>query len=106
DFSSFDVVGFARQMMARHPSLTHLIVARAGAYCGADRLEALIEATPLDYARKRLAHVRLASEDVLSFQLSGGTTGIPKIIPRFHAEYLGHSAGWMKRLGISESSWL
>jgi len=27
-------------------------------------------------------------DDVAVFQLSGGTTGTPKIIPRFHAEYL------------------
>jgi hypothetical protein len=29
---------------------------------------------------------------------------VPKIIPRFHAEYLGHSAGWMRQYAITSSS--
>jgi pyochelin biosynthesis protein PchD len=103
DFSSFDLVGFARQRMGRHATLKHLIIAR-GAHRGqGTTLEALIEKTPLAYAEKRLTNVRLGPGDVLSFQLSGGTTGIPKIIPRFHGEYLGHSAGWMKRYAITSS---
>jgi non-ribosomal peptide synthetase component E (peptide arylation enzyme) len=103
DFSSFDLVGFARQRMGRHATLKHLIIAR-GAHRGqGTTLEALIEKTPLAYAQKRLTNVRLGPGDVLSFQLSGGTTGIPKIIPRFHGEYLGHSAGWMKRYAITSS---
>lgn len=104
DFGSFDLVAFAKQMMERHPTLKTLIVARATDECGGRRLESLIEQTPLAYARKRLKEVRLGPEDVLSFQLSGGTTGVPKIIPRFHAEYLAHSAGWMKQYEITPSS--
>jgi pyochelin biosynthesis protein PchD len=104
DFSSFDLVGFAQQMIERHTILNHLIVARSIEHRGAAQLETLIEKTPLAYARKRLANVRLGPADVLSFQLSGGTTGVPKIIPRFHAEYLGHSAACMSRYGITSSS--
>lgn len=104
DIGSFDLVAFARQMMQRHAPLKHLIVARAAADPGAPQLEALIDETPLDRARRRLQEVRLGSQDLLSFQLSGGTTGIPKIIPRFHAEYLGHSAGWMRQYDITAAS--
>lgn len=95
---NFDLVAFARQMMQRHPVLEHLVVA--------NRLQALIEEMPVERARRILQKVRIGSEDVLSFQLSGGTTGIPKIIPRFHAEYLGHSAGWMRCYGIGSASTL
>jgi salicylate---[aryl-carrier protein] ligase len=104
DFGSFDLVAFAQQMMERNPMLRHVIVARAAEERGGARMESLIERTPLEYARKRLADVRLGSEDVLSFQLSGGTTGVPKIIPRFHAEYIGHSSAWMNLYGITSSS--
>jgi pyochelin biosynthesis protein PchD len=104
DFSTFDLVGFARQMMQRHPMLQHLIVARSAHRNDVASLEALIEKTPLPYAQKRIAKVRVGPRDVLSFQLSGGSTGVPKIIPRFHGEYLGHSAGWMKRYAITSSS--
>jgi len=104
DFGSFDLVGFAQQMIERQPTLKHLIVARSRGHRGAAQLETLIEQTSLAYARKRLANVRLGPRDVLSFQLSGGTTGVPKIIPRFHAEYLGHSAACMSRYEITSSS--
>ncbi|MCI3206745.1 MULTISPECIES: AMP-binding protein [Pandoraea] len=108
DFSAFDLVGFARQMMDRHASLRHLLVARGttghagvAGYCAIDRL---IDAMPIEQARAVLAGVTIGSEDVLSFQLSGGTTGVPKIIPRFHAEYIGHSLAWMQHIGMTEHS--
>lgn len=103
DFSNFDLVGFAADMVEKHPTLQHLVVVR-GAAAGASNIEALIDGMPFAAARERLSQLPLASEDVLSFQLSGGTTGVPKIIPRFHAEYLGHSAGWMRRYRITAES--
>ncbi|PVX85654.1 AMP-binding protein [Paraburkholderia unamae] len=101
--SSFDLPVFAESMMARHPSLEHLVIVR-GERAGASSLQTLIDGMPLDEARERLSQVRPGLSDVLSFQLSGGTTGVPKIIPRFHAEYLGHSSGWMRRYRIDADS--
>lgn len=97
DFGAFDLAAFARNMMGQHPALKHLVVARGAPGAGAHGMEALIENSDPARARDLLARVRLGSEDVLSFQLSGGTTGVPKIIPRFHAEYLAHSTGWTER---------
>ncbi|ALS64776.1 AMP-binding protein [Pandoraea apista] len=108
DFSAFDLVGFAHRMMARHPSLEHLLVARGEQRTHADAgyhaIDRLIHAMPPERARAVLADIRIGSEDVLSFQLSGGTTGVPKIIPRFHAEYIGHSLTWMRHIGMTEHS--
>jgi pyochelin biosynthesis protein PchD len=104
DFSGFDLVAFAKKMMEQHPALKTLIVARATAEREGACLESLIEQTPLAYARGRLGSVKLGPQDVLSFQLSGGTTGVPKIIPRFHAEYLGHSAAWIRLYAMNSSS--
>ncbi|SAL80086.1 AMP-dependent synthetase and ligase [Caballeronia arvi] len=104
DFSAFDLVGFARQMFGRIASLEHLIVARGAGGEGHRTIDALIESMPLARARAMLADIRIGSEDVLSFQLSGGTTGVPKIIPRFHAEYIGHALDWMRHIGMSEAS--
>jgi salicylate---[aryl-carrier protein] ligase len=101
--TSFDLPAFAETMMARHASLRHLVVVR-GERPGAASLQGLIDGMPLAQALEVLARVRLGLADVLSFQLSGGTTGVPKIIPRFHAEYLGHSAGWMRRYRIDADS--
>lgn len=91
DFGKFDLVEFAQVMASRSTTVKHLIVVR-GSGKGLCDYKALIADMPLGAARERLRNVPIGSEDVLSFQLSGGTTGIPKIIPRFHAEYLGHSA--------------
>lgn len=104
DFSAFDLVGFAQAMQARLPQLEHLIVARAREPGSYSVMEALIESMPLEAARRRLAAVDIGSEDCFIFQLSGGSTGVPKIIPRFHAEYLGHSVGWSTLQKIDEHS--
>ena len=104
DFSaSFDMPAFAMGMKARHATLEHLVIVR-GEFAGAADMRALIDGMPLAQARERLARVELGWADVLSFQLSGGTTGVPKIIPRFHAEYMGHAAGWMRRYRIDADS--
>ncbi len=104
DFSPrFDLPAFAESMAARHPSIAHRVIVR-GERAGAVGMQALIDGMPLALARERLARVPIGLSDVLSFQLSGGTTGVPKIIPRFHAEYLGHSAGWMRRYRVDADS--
>ncbi|WP_028352828.1 AMP-binding protein [Bordetella petrii] len=101
DFNAFDLVGFAARMMAGHERLAHLVVARGGASAGR-AMQALIDAMPLDRARHRLAQAGPGCEDVLAFQLSGGTTGVPKIIPRFHAEYLAHARACADRYRLRE----
>lgn len=88
DDPKFDDVGFAERMQAKVPSLTHIVQARGVARGKALAMHQLIEAMPLDQARARLAGVQLDPFQVAVFQLSGGTTGVPKIIPRFNNEYL------------------
>src|SRR5467141_965609 len=80
DFSSFDLAGFARAMQEKVPSLRHLIVVRGEN----DHQKRLIRSISLEAARRRLSQVKLTPEDCFVFQLSGGSTGVPKIIPRFH----------------------
>jgi non-ribosomal peptide synthetase component E (peptide arylation enzyme) len=103
---SFDLVGFAQKMCAEYPSLQLLVVARGATPSGAHAMAALIESISLVDARRVLSDLKIGSEDVLSFQLSGGTTGVPKIIPRFHAEYLAHSTAWSKHVDAGERSTL
>src|SRR5919109_1562186 len=98
DFGKFDLVGFAREMQEKVPSLRHLIVSRQKGQPFSIELPSVAE------ARKRLAEVKLGSEDCFVFQLSGGSTGVPKIIPRFHAEYLAHCDAWNKMHGMDENS--
>jgi non-ribosomal peptide synthetase component E (peptide arylation enzyme) len=103
DFSAFDLVGFARQLAEKHPTLQHRIVVRGGSSAQGVVFEEIGRGISLAEAREQLAAVRIGSEDVLEFQLSGGTTGIPKIIPRFHAEYIGYARAVARVYGYASS---
>jgi salicylate---[aryl-carrier protein] ligase len=97
DFSAFDLTGFAIKLAAGFATIREIIVARGAPRSGTRSFEALIESIGPGQARARLANVRIGTEDTLTFQLSGGTTGVPKIIPRFHAEYMGSARDWARR---------
>lgn len=92
----FDTPAFARKMAAEC-RIDHVLVARAGA---PDDPWLAARAIPLEKARAVLARIRLGSEDVGVMQLSGGSTGVPKVIPRHHAEYLGHAYHWCQKLDM------
>lgn len=98
DYSaSFDLPALARRMQSEYPQLTRLIVMRGEAADGEFSLSEMASRYPADAARARTAAVDPWPGDVAMFQLSGGSTGIPKIIPRMHAEYLGAAAAWNAR---------
>jgi len=88
DDERFDDVAFARDMQSEVPSLEYIVQARGEPHEGTRRIDDLIASMPLAEARERLAQVQLDPFQVAVFQLSGGSTGVPKIIPRFHNEYL------------------
>jgi non-ribosomal peptide synthetase component E (peptide arylation enzyme) len=99
DFSrSFDLVAFAKGMQEKVPALRLLVVARQ------DGRDFSLDLPPLQEARNLLSKVRMSAQDCFVFQLSGGSTGVPKIIPRFHGEYLAHCDAWNRMHGMDESS--
>jgi non-ribosomal peptide synthetase component E (peptide arylation enzyme) len=99
DFSaSFDLVGFARGMQQKLPALKRLVVSRQA---GRDFS---VDLPPLPEARSLLSRVQPGPQDCFVFQLSGGSTGVPKIIPRFHGEYLAHCDAWNRLHGMDERS--
>ena len=52
-------------------------------------LSRMADAFGAEAARAKTAGVAPSVLDVAVFQLSGGSTNLPKIIPRMHGEYLG-----------------
>lgn len=88
DDAKFDSVAFARKMQALTPSLRLIMQVRGEPQAGVLLQDGLIAGISLDEAQALLADVCLDPFQVAVFQLSGGTTGVPKIIPRFHNEYL------------------
>lgn len=87
DDPRFDGVEFARRMGDVVPSLRWVLQARGAPQPGVLHLPTLIDAVPEADARRELARLALDPWQVAVFQLSGGTTGVPKIIPRFSNEY-------------------
>lgn len=88
DDPKFDGVEFARKMQQQVSSLRLILQARGQPQPGVLHLQSLIDSVTAAEAKARLAKVSLDPFQVAVFQLSGGTTGTPKIIPRFHNEYL------------------
>lgn len=82
-----DLVAFALKMRPSLPDVRHIIVARGELQGGDVTLEQLMD-VPVEAAHADLAALTIDPFQVSTFQLSGGTTGVPKIIPRFHNEYL------------------
>lgn len=99
DDPRFDGVAFARAMQAQAPTLRLILQARGTPTPGVLHLQALIDSIDLAEANAVLETVELDPFQVAVFQLSGGTTGVPKIIPRFHNEYLYNMravAAWLR----------
>ena len=91
DDPKFDFAAFAREMRDLVPSLAYTVVARGPSPDGDPSFRTLDALAELGREPSAQARLRAAGRDpfqVAVFQLSGGTSGIPKIIPRFHNEYL------------------
>lgn len=88
DDPKFDGIAFARKMQAAAPSLKLILQARGAPQSGVLHLQTLIDSISEQKSQSLLESVKLDPFQVAVFQLSGGTTGVPKIIPRFHNEYL------------------
>lgn len=89
DDPKFDLVGFAQDMAACEiPTIRHIVSIGGATRDGVADMAALIENQPLDTARTAVAAVPRDPYQVVIFQLSGGTTGVPKVIPRMQNDYL------------------
>jgi 2,3-dihydroxybenzoate-AMP ligase len=95
-----------RKMLARvrqeSPHMKHpIILGDAGPECVS--LRELIERTP-KLAPEALRNITIDPTDPCIFQLSGGTTGIPKLIPRTHNDYAYNSKTAAPVCGITSES--
>ncbi|MGU3431970.1 (2,3-dihydroxybenzoyl)adenylate synthase [Actinomycetes bacterium M1A6_2h] len=102
----FDLVKFAREHAEGSATVRTVVVvgdssdpntvrlADIGAHIDAESARAAVEAVD----------ELTAPHDVVAFQLSGGTTGVPKVIPRLHAEYWNNAHFYAQRLQWTEST--
>jgi len=88
-FRNFNYLPMAREIQATNPNLRHLLALGEGSEPGVCYLDPWIAADPqLSSAAHELAQQRPDPFEVAFMLLSGGTTGVPKLIPRTHVDYL------------------
>lgn len=103
----FDLVAMAEEHRRDCATMRHIItVGDLDTKPGHTRLEALGRDVDSAGARSIVDDLqsRLDPDDVAVFQLSGGTTGVPKVIPRRHAEYWYNAVAYAQRLGWDASN--
>ncbi|NDY90343.1 (2,3-dihydroxybenzoyl)adenylate synthase [Ideonella livida] len=90
------------RVQAEHPCLSlRLVLGEAGP--GEHSLTELIE-RPATLARSALSDLTIDPADPCIFQLSGGTTGIPKLIPRTGNDYAYNSKVASEVAGVTQDS--
>jgi 2,3-dihydroxybenzoate-AMP ligase len=101
DFAFADTIGRVQQ---EHPRLRHrLVLGKPGP--GEVSLVELIE-RPARLPKRALEEIAIDPTDPCIFQLSGGTTGIPKLIPRTHNDYAYNSKTAAPVCGVTGDSTL
>lgn len=92
EYRGFDYLAMAREIQTEVPSLRLVVALGDGSQTGVNYLDPWLE-EPIErkFSPDVLRQYRPDPFDVALFLLSGGTTGIPKLIPRTHADYL-HNA--------------
>lgn len=100
DYRGYDFLSMARELQKSAPELQLLIATGHGTEPGITYLAPLTEPSS-DAVGRNSAFTRSGADpfDVAFMLLSGGTTGVPKLIPRTHADYLYNARMCARALG-------
>ncbi|MEU6698615.1 AMP-binding protein [Pseudonocardia sp. NPDC046786] len=104
DFRNRDLTALAAGLRAAVPAVEELVVVRGAAPAGAVTLDDLLDAGSDRAARRALARLEIDPDALVALQLSGGTTGLPKVAPRFHSEYACNARLWATALDLGPDS--
>ena len=97
DFGRGQLVGNAKALLDRG-AISEIVIARGESFDGAYAFNDILDAgSAADVSE--LPYEDLPLDDVAVFQLSGGTTGLPKVAPRLHEDYTYNSRAWAETLG-------
>jgi len=98
----FDYAQMVKRILRESPALKRAIMLGTPSP-GLSSLSELIS-TPATLPASRLSEIIIDPTDPAVFQLSGGTTGIPKLIPRTHNDYAYNSKAAARVCAISDHS--
>lgn len=99
-FRNFDYLSMAKEIQSTTPTLQYLLATEDGIESGVSYLGPWIkeEERAVDAASVLASH-RPNPFEVAFFSLSGGTTGVPKLIPRTHVDYVCNAKACARVLG-------
>lgn len=100
---SFDLVEFALNHATNSTTVRQVVTVGGHGPLRLEEIGADIDAAEAR-AAVQLVEAATDPEDVVAFQLSGGTTGVPKVIPRIHAEYWNNARMYAERLEWTSDS--
>ena len=101
----FDCLAMVEALRADLPALREVFVAGQRAGAGMTRVADLLDdAVEERHALSALDALRPAPGVPAVFQLSGGTTGLPKVIPRTHDDYLYNSLASAQAASLDRDS--
>ncbi len=98
DDEKFDLAAFAQSLRGAIPSIRHVITLRGQPRPGISRLEDLAASQNAASAAQAVSTLPRDPFQACIFQLSGGTTSIPKVIPRMANDYffnMQRTAQWL-----------
>ena len=105
-FRGYDYLQLAREVSQSVPGLRHILVAGDGASEDTVSLSGSLS-DPVEASASELAQLQALRRDpseVALFLLSGGTTGLPKLIPRTHDDYAYNSRASGELSGIGSDT--
>ena len=101
----FDFVGMVEEIKNQHPYLEVFLVAGDEAPKGWLSVDELVQQEiERDYPADCLDQFKPDPNDICCEQLSGGTTGLPKGIPRTHNDYICQWQGYARIAGYTDES--
>lgn len=105
EVKNFNYSDLARQLRERVPSIKHILADGDDVPPGSHALKKLL-ADPIEERAglSQLSRVRPDPMEICLFMLSGGTTGLPKLIPRNHNEFLCYSRSILDYTPYGEDS--
>lgn len=96
DFGGGQLVDQAR-LLLESGAIAQVVLARGEVFPGAVGFEDIRESGDLVDGAS-MPYATLDPNDIAVFQLSGGTTGLPKVAPRLHEEYAYNSLAWAQAM--------
>lgn len=104
EFRGFRYASMAREIQEQAPTLKHIFVVGEDAGPGVVSVRELLTSPAGVETEQHLAACRPDPSLPAAFLLSGGTTGIPKVIPRTHDDFLCASRMSAAETGVSADS--